>query len=264
MPKTQGSTIIEVPEVEKGRIIVHILGKSPLILNRMSEKARQTLLLPPSSHGRRKQHTLKHDPIAEFKASPYTFASPEAPTLIAFMATAVKRAIATAALDVAGTSKREIGRLVYVDGDYLPIYGLPYLFMAVTRSSDINRTPDIRTRAIMPEWASRVEISFVRPMLREQTVINLLSFAGVTVGLGDWRPEKGAGDYGQFQVVNPDDPAYLEVIAQGRDRQIAAMEAAQPYDPESGELLQWFAEEVKQRGFVTQEEEEEDVTTIPV
>ena len=70
--KTQ-ETEINVTKVNKGIVTCHILGTSPIILNRMSEKVRHELLLPK---GRKtaadKAGTLKHDPLSEFRSSPYT------------------------------------------------------------------------------------------------------------------------------------------------------------------------------------------------
>lgn len=246
--KTQETTIY-VPEIRKTRVKVHILGTSPLILNRMSEKARHELLLPRGRmNSAQKQSNLKHDPIAEFRASPYLL--PEgAPALLALMSSAFKGAMGTAALDLPGTKKAQIGRLVYVEGDYTAVYGVPKVLMSVTRSADINNTPDIRTRAILPEWACALEISFVEPLLNEQAIGRLLSAAGVTVGVGDWRPEKGKGNYGQFRLVPPGDADLLDILSQGRAVQEEAMARPEPYDPESAEMLAWWSGEIGPRGF---------------
>ena len=94
-----------------------------------------------------------------------------------------------AALDLPGARKAQIGRLVQVkEGTYrdlIPIYGEPQLLMSVTRSADMNRTPDIRSRCIIPNWAAQITISFVLPTLRETAVVNLLAAAGITAGVGD-------------------------------------------------------------------------------
>lgn len=253
MPKASdlAPTVVEVPRIETHKLRVNILGTSPLILNRMSEKARQELLMPRGRmNAAQKQSNLKHDPLAEFRASPYTL-PPDAPTLLALMASAFKGAMCTAALDLPGTKKAQIGRLAYVEGDYVPIYGTPRLFMSVTRSADMNRTPDIRTRAIVPRWACRVDVAFVRPLLTAQSIVNLLTAAGVTVGVGDWRPEKGKGSYGQFVVVNDDDPQFLALLSEGREGQEAAMAHPEPYDNETADMLSWWSGEAVRRGFAT-------------
>lgn len=249
MPK-QSEEHIDVMAVEQDEIHFMIVGTSPLILNRMSEKARRIILLPEKKTAVERQSTLKHNPMEEFQASPYTMRDPEAPTFLALLATAFKGAIGTAALDIPGAKKAQIGRLVYVNGDYISIYGEPQLLMSVVRSADINRTPDIRTRVIVPRWACEVHVTYVKPILREQPIINLLAGAGLSVGVGDWRPEKGKGSYGQFKLVSADDPDFLEISQTwGRAAQIAAMEHPVCYDQETEELLSWWGTEVERRGF---------------
>lgn len=243
-------TAISVPEVKTRDIVLNVVGRRPLVCNRMSEKARHELLMPAGrKNAAEKQASLKHDPIAEYQASPYTLTDESMPTLLAVMSSAFKGAMSTAALDLPGTKKAQIGRLVYVQGDYTPVFGIPKLFMSVTRMADIGRTPDIRTRAIIPFWACKLAVSFVEPLLNKQAIVNLLAAAGVTAGVGDWRPEKGKGDYGQFCIVNDEDPEFLEIVKQGREAQQEAMENPEPYDDESAEMLSWWTGEVKRRGF---------------
>ena len=248
---TTKSVELDVLKVEHGQIEFLVLGTTPLILNRMSEKVMRELLMPK---GRKtaadKAANLKHNPMEEFRASPYIDPDESGPTYLQHLASAFKGAIKSAALDLPGSSKAQIGRLTWVNGERISIYGVPEIFLSVTRSADINKTPDVRTRAIVPEWAARVSVSFVKPNLREQAVANLLASAGLTQGIGDWRPGKGAGTYGQFELVGEDDPRFQHITKTGgRAAQKAAMESPQPYDQESAELLEWFQVEAKQRGF---------------
>lgn len=250
MAPSSKSAVIEIPQTEIGQIETGILGLTPYLHNRMSEKARRTLLYPsPRKNTAERAASLKHDPVEEFRASPYTLIDDDdAPTFLAVMASAFKGAMMTAALDLPGVSKAQIGRLVWVEGHYVPIYGDAKLHMSVTRSADIGKTPDIRTRAITPEWAAQIVISYVKPLINERTIVNLLTTGGRSSGVGDWRPEKGKGTFGQFRLVNVDDPALVKVMKNGREQQIAALETAATFDAESAELLTWFETERKERG----------------
>jgi hypothetical protein len=248
---TAGSSadIVEIIEVSQGRVAFCILGSTPFVCNRMSEKAKRELLMP---RGRKtvveRATTLKHSPIEEYRASAYRLSDEQAPTFLAVMATAFKNAMKTAALDLPGARKAQIGRLVYIEGDYVPIYGVPQLFMAITRSADMNKTPDVRTRAILPRWACRLTVSFVQPLMRAQAVANLLAASGFTAGVGDGRPEKGAMNYGQFKLVPDDDPEFLDIVnTGGREAQRAAISAPTAYDSETLDLLSWFDSEVQRR-----------------
>jgi hypothetical protein len=156
----------------------------------------------------------------------------------------------SAALDLPGTSKTQIGRLAYVENDEVPIYGIPELLMSVTRSAGIDKTPDVRTRAILPRWACFISVQFTKPILKEQAIVNLMAAAGITQGVGDWRVQKGSGNYGQFALTDPSDKAFQEIVKTGgREAQDAAIAEPICYDSETEELLAWFDVEVKRRGF---------------
>ena len=249
--KKSEAAVVEITKVEKNFLQVNVVGTSPIILNRMSEKTRQILLMGAEKKNKAaKQAGAKHKPLEEYQASPYRIAGDDSPTYIGFMSSAFKGAMRVAALDLPGSSKAQIGRLVYVEGDLIPLYGVPKLFMSITRSADPSRTPDVRTRAIIPKWAAKITISFVTPIMKPTAVVNLLAAGGITSGVGDWRPEKGKGDYGQFRIANDDDPELKEIMAAGgRTAQIKAMEEPEPYDLETEELLTWYDDEAVRRGF---------------
>lgn len=246
---TKDAGSLDIIEIQHETITLAILGRSPLIMNRMSQKAMHELLMPKGRKtAAEKAVSLKHDPMAEYRASPYTLKDDTAPTRLAMPAVAFKKAMTGIAVDIPGAKKAQVGRLAYVEGERVPIYGVPQLFMAVVRSADMNRTPDIRTRCIVPQWASSISVTFVRPLMRAQQIANLIAAAGKTTGVGDWRGEKGSGNYGQFDIVSPDDPRYLEIVASGgRTAQDAGLENPACYDDETTDLLAWFEDESQNR-----------------
>ena len=251
MAKTTTATNEEIViyQTEQGVMDFFILGQTPLILRRMAQKGLQELLMPKGRKtAAEKASQLKHDPVAEYRESPYVVDDDGA--MLGLMTTSFKNAMKTAALDLPGAKKSQIGRLVYVEGALTPIYGKPEIFMSVTRSADMNRTPDVRTRMILREWACRLSIRFVKPILREQSIANLLAAAGFQSGVGDWRQEKGSGNYGCFKLVSADDADWNRIVAtQGRDVQQEGIDNPVAYDRETEELLSWFDIEVKRRGF---------------
>jgi len=75
-------------------------------------------------------------------------------------------------------------------------------------------------------------------------VANLLAAAGITIGIGDWRPEKGAGNYGQFKLVDANDADFVRIVTHGgRAAQQAALDTPVAYNDETAELLTWFETE---------------------
>lgn len=243
------TTEIQVVEIKKGVIEACLIGASPLVCNAMSAKARQQLLSPSAKKNRaEKAATLKHDVLGEYRASVYSFGDEAQPTLIGVPAGSIKGALRNAALDLPGSTKSQIGRLTYVEGDYVAVFGVPKLLLSMVRMADASRTPDVRTRAILPRWACRVVISFTQPMLKRNTVVNLLAAAGMIQGIGDWRPQFGNGSKGQFRIVAPNDALYLEILRHGgRKAQIQAMAEPENYDDETERLRAWYDAELVRR-----------------
>lgn len=241
---------ITVIDLDVGVATCLIRGTSPFIFNAMSAKAKHELLMP---RGRKtaadKAQQMKHDPFEEFRASVYRYSDDNQPTRLKFPAPAFKGVLQTAALEVPGARKSQIGRLTWISGTHVSIYGRPQLLMSVVRSADMNRTPDVRTRAILAEWACEVTLTFVRPTLNAQAMATLLAAGGMVCGVGDFRQEKGSGNYGQYRLVDENDADFKRIVASGgREVQDQALADADPFDIETEELLAWYQEELGRRG----------------
>ena len=239
----------EIVTVARKEIEVYILGESPLICHAMSAKAQRELLLPEEKSRKKADRAmrLKHDPVHEYRNSVH-LAADKAPTLIAGLPTWFKNCIKSAALDVPGATKAQIGRLVYVDGTAVPIYGVPFMHMAIVRCADMNKTPDVRTRAILPEWCCKLTIQFASPLIKEGDIVRLLAAGGIMGGVGDWRPQKGNGDYGRFNLVKKGDKNWNRIAkSQGRAAQEAALATPTPFDAEARKLFGWFSSEIEAR-----------------
>lgn len=250
-PKTADKpTELSILEITQGEVTFAAVGMMPLIFNRMSEKVKRELLMPRGRmNTAEKAVNLKHNPIQEYRDSVYRNYGPEPKTRLCLPAPAFKGAMATAALRIPGTTKSEIGQLTWVPGERVDVYGVPKLFMGVVRSADMNKTPDIRTRAILGKWACVFSVRFVQPNLTASAIANLMAAAGIIAGVGDFRQEKGKGNYGQFRLADLDDAEFQEIVANGgREAQDNALEHIACYDGESAELLEWYEQEIVRRG----------------
>jgi hypothetical protein len=248
-PAAKSEEVI-IQKISTGVLTVNVLGTTPLIFNRMSEKAWRELLLPaPPKNRASRASVLKHEPFDEYRASVYQDRDEASPTALMLPVQCFKGAATTAALDMPGSNKSQMGRLLWIRERWVSIYGVPEIYCSIVRQAGMNRTPDVRTRAILPTWAARFVIEYVEPIVKAQSVINLLAAGGLTVGVGDFRQEKGKGNFGQFVIVDADDERYLEVMKRGREEQLAALADPVAHDEETAELLGWFTSEVKRRGF---------------
>jgi len=235
-------------------MIVRLVGTTGLFQNAMSAKAQRTLLIGGRKKTAAEKLELKHDPEREFRDAAYLIDDDAAPTLLGFPAAGIKGAMATAALETAGITKSSVQRLVFIPRERCPIYGVPKLRLDVVRSADINRTPDIRSRPYLARWAAEFEVRYVTPQLNAESVLNLLANAGCTVGIGDFRQEKGRGSFGTFRVLGEgqQDDEWDEIVATGdRVAQIAAMEAAEPADADTEQLLAFLEGERARRGHAS-------------
>lgn len=249
MPKVKVEDArLEVDEIDTQEISFYVLGKTPLIMNRFQQKAWQQLLFPSEQKNKAERaQTMKHVPIEEFRGAVYRNRDPKEPALIHIPPGAFHGALASAALDLPGAKKAQIERLTQITETQINLFGVPQLFMAMVRNSDMNRTPDVRTRPIFPEWACEVKIRYVKGILTERSVAALFGGAGMIVGIGDWRPQKG-GSYGTFQLVDETSAEWKRIVkAQGRAAQIKALEKPQCFDLDSEELMAWFDAEVIRR-----------------
>ncbi len=241
---------IDVIEVAQEVNQFFILGTTPLIMNRLAEKARHELLMPRGrKNAAERATTLKHDPYEEFRAAAHLVEGDLAPTLLGIPAASFKRAMAKAALDLAGTNKSQIDRLLYVKGNKISVWGVPHLLMAIVRSADMAKTPDVRSRPILPTWACEISVHYTQPLIKPEAISRLLVAAGITIGVGDWRQEKGSGNFGLWELVGEKNQAvYDEIVATGgRAAQQAAFDSPIPYDRDTADLLTWFNDELRVR-----------------
>jgi hypothetical protein len=245
----QVDAFITVEKLDRAEMKVHLLGSTALVMNRMPAKARQQLLWPMRKLNKAaREQTQKHNPYLEYRDSIYRCSDPHAPTLVHIPNGAIKKAMANAAIDIPGATKAQIGRLVKVLDPTVHIYGKPFLYMDIVRQAGINKTPDIRTRAMFPTWACSLTIRYIRNLIREQDVYNLLDAAGDIIGIGDGRTEKGTFDNGSWIIVDPDDKQWHAIVKNGgRKAQEAAMAKPEAINSDTEELLAWFDTEVVRR-----------------
>lgn len=241
-------TELMIPPLKRGSAKLRIIGTTPMFQNRMAAKAKQQLLVGGQRKGRADRSTIKHDPMQEFIDAAEILTS--GPTALGIKVTAVKGSMAEAAIRTPGIAKTEAQQLLFMPGDFFPLYGVPQLRMDVTRSADIAKTPDIRTRPYLRQWGAEIEVQFVTPQLSLVSVVSLLCNAGLLIGIGDFRQGKGKGSFGLFRVISEDedDPEWADLVAnQGRGAQELALSDPEFADKDTADLMAFFASEVKRR-----------------
>jgi hypothetical protein len=93
-------------------------------------------------------------------------------------------------------------------------------------------------------------VQYSVPLLKGPVITKLLGAAGMMQGVGDWRVEKGSGNYGRYRVTSPSDTQFRVLTdSAGRQAQEEAMSAPKCYDSETERLLSWYDAELYRRGF---------------
>jgi hypothetical protein len=245
--KKAESGSLQIDALKQGRVTLRMIGTTPLYYNAMSLKVKHTLQAGGAKKTAAEKRELKHNPEEEFRESVYRQATGD--TLLCFPAPGVKAAMATAALETAGVTKSSVNRLIFLPQQRISVWGKPYLKCDVVRSADINKTPDVRTRAYLPRWCAEVQIAFITPTLSVRSIVSLLANAGAIVGIGDFRQEKGKGSFGTFRVVGDgdEDPEWNEITQEGRASQEFALFNPECADEDTLGLIEMFNAEVVRR-----------------
>lgn len=239
---------IHVTPLRRASTKLRIIGETPLFQNRMANKVKGYLLVGGGKKTKAERAGIKHDPLTEFRDSAEIIN--HGPTALGLRVVAVKASMCTAALETAGVTKTAAQRLLFMPGDFAPLYGTPQLRLDVVRSADINRTPDVRSRCFLPRWGAEIEIQYIVPQLSASAVVSLLCNAGVLVGVGDFRQEKGKGAFGSFRVLGEgeQDDEWDDLVANhGRAAQEAALADPEWADKDTADLMEFYAGEVNRR-----------------
>lgn len=189
---------IELVRIERGHIVVPIVGTSPLIVHRFDEKAKQMMLEAQQTRTRAKK--TPKDPAADFERSKYLLAD----GADGFPAVAFKCALVDAARLFDGVKMTELRAALHVEGEgheqLVRIVAPPPRMREDTVRVGMG-TADLRYRAEYSPWAAELRIGFVPRMISAASVVAIVDAAGLG-GVGEWRPSKAkTGIYGTFQVA---------------------------------------------------------------
>lgn len=195
---TETPAEIQIDRIPVRRIEVPIIGETPLIVHRFSEKAKRQML--DNMQGKKTPKVAKN-PAAEFEGAFYKFEDgSNGFPVIAFKAATVGAA-RFYGKEVTMTSLRQ----------YLFFRGTPGvdgLSLAKIEGEAIQREDvvrvgkggtDLRYRPQFTEWTTTLDVTYVESALTEGSVLSLIDAGGMGVGVGEWRPEK-RGDNGTYRV----------------------------------------------------------------
>lgn len=198
--KTTGTAkrtaVVEIPAPDIRVLKVKVVGESSLICHRFSEKCKQEIEATQAKKA--KQAKPKRDPKAEFNASLYPLPGKNK---YGFPVSAFKKAMVRACTFVDGVAMSKARGAFFVMGDLVQIVGpAPIMRSDMVRiGRPPNKVAHISYRAEFKKWSCELMIRYNAYVISPEQIINMLSNAGFSVGVGDWRPEKD-GSFGMFRV----------------------------------------------------------------
>jgi hypothetical protein len=183
---------VKLPRPDIRMISVPVTGLSSLICHNWADKAKKMMIDKQT-----KQATAGRAakvPEDDFRASLY----PHPDGGYGFPASAFKNAMVRA-----GTYTNDkmtyLRGAFYVVGDMVKIEAEPEPREDMVRVA--NGAADVRYRGEFPEgWGASLAIQYNATSISAEQIVNLVSVAGFSVGIGDWRPEKD-GSHGRFAVT---------------------------------------------------------------
>jgi hypothetical protein len=205
--KKSDDAVIQIDRIAAETIRVPILGTTPLIVHRFSEKAKRQML--DNMQGRKTPKQPK-DPEAEYEAAFYRLkdGSPGFPVI------AFKAATIGGARFYSGVTMTALKQFLFLSGEVgddgralTRIDGEPRMredVVTVGRGGT-----DLRYRPEFREWTTVLDVTYVTSALTRNSVLSLIDAGGMGVGVGEWRPEKD-GDFGCYRI---DPTREVEVIA---------------------------------------------------
>ena len=217
--KKQNEAVVEIKALDIRTTTVRIVGDSPLIMHKRSEKAKREMLGTMTNKEIKAKGKARppKNPVEEFITSMYWMeGEPTEKTeegfdeaiangaKFGFPATAIKQATISAAYRTGKTKDMASLRgAFFIDGEGSEML-VEVKGCTPTMREDMVRVgmgkPDIRYRGEFSGWYMDLSIRYdAEGMYTLEPIINLLNLGGFACGIGEWRPEKD-GQMGMFHV----------------------------------------------------------------
>ncbi len=192
---------IEIDQIASERIRVPLVGMTPLIVHRFSEKAKRKML--DDMQGRKSLKEPK-DPQSDYEQAFYRLATGEYGLPAIAFKSATIGGCRFYGKNVTMASTRQFMFMRGKPGDdgqmLVAITGEPHMREDVVTVGQGGH--DLRYRPQFDEWSAMLEVDYITSALTRASVLSLINAGGMGVGVGEWRPEK-KGDFGTFRV-DPD------------------------------------------------------------
>lgn len=201
LQKLNMDVAVELPPLNIQRIDVTLVGDTPLIMHKWSEKAKKEML--DKQMKKAKLAKAAKNPEQDFWDSIYVIEEKKGVKTFGFPVIGFKASAVTACTSIGGITKVQARQAFHIDGEYAVIQGSqPKMREDMVRVG--MGTADIRYRGEFFPWFTTLTIAHNANVMSAEQILNMLNTAGFGVGVGEWRPEKD-GQFGRFHVATDTD-----------------------------------------------------------
>jgi len=213
--KKEESVTIQIPEIKIQRAKIKIVGDSPLLVCKFSEKAKREMLSKDMKKAKKIKETK--NPFAEFMHSLHWITkepdtedkTPEECQKIfeeelkngakfGFPATGIKQS-AISAMYRSGLSKNKVmlQGLFHIEGKLVEIKGDLSMNEEVARNPSTGAAMILYRGEYAKGWTAEFSVIYKKDNVSLEQIIQMINLGGFDVGIGEWRVEK-SGNYGMF------------------------------------------------------------------
>lgn len=188
---------VKIESLNIGTLKVPIMGKTPLLMDRMSEETKKEILAKQTGITKSGKKKVR-DTGKETKDAVHITSTGK----IGFPAAGFKRGMIECTSfvgDIKFSKKLIMGlRIINVEEGLIPIKYKKQDVLVHNIGSNTKMTPQFHN------WSCELEIHYDQNNLGSEDIIKLLDYAGFYVGIGAWRPKGGgggSGEYGMYEVL---------------------------------------------------------------
>ena len=217
---------MDLEAVKMNYMTVKIVGDSPLIMHKWSEKAKKEML--DKQMGKKTKVKDVKNPARDYADSVYYVG--DVPEILKDVPDDIDFKTAQAAIDEAKygfpasafkecalsagyqqgllpkkTTARGAFRIIgdAQSGEMVTINGKCAMREDMVRIGGVSKVADIRYRGEIQNWSAELNIAYMGTITPEM-IVALLNVGGMCNGVGEWRNEKG-GSFGAFHVAIGDE-----------------------------------------------------------
>lgn len=210
--KVEEVTQVEIPALNLQTVTLRVVGDTPLIVHKWSEKAKKEIR--DKQTGKATMKKQPKDPVADFIDTIYWLeGEPEEKTMegfteaiskgarFGFPATGFKQCAIMGAYRSGADIKTTVAKAaIIIPKEFIEIHGNAVEMREdMVKVGGMSKVADIRYRAQIVDWWADIPVRFNANVLSVSQVVNLFQLGGFACGIGEWRNEKD-GIFGAFHV----------------------------------------------------------------